>query len=129
MKYLKLFENSDTFESFGVNKDDVIECFDSFIDDFYITVNFCKKLHQFNVIDTKVTSQDIKLGFVPYIHVRMKSKDSTSGYYLHTYIHTDLFKNLKVELQSRLSMYNLILKDINIEANSLIFLIYIEDEM
>ena len=73
MNYLKYFEGRE--EVWNVNRDDIKETFSDFIDDFQIIVTFGKKLHQFNVLDTKVTNQDIKLGFKPYIQVRLTSLD------------------------------------------------------
>jgi hypothetical protein len=127
MKYLKnykIFENNYFDDS---TKDDIIECFDSFIEDYYIKVEFCKKLHLFDVLNTDVTKEDIKLGFIPYIKVSLDSKQRTSGYHLHNYIQSTNFNEFKKELQSRLSMYNLILKNFHIEVNKLIFLIYKEE--
>jgi hypothetical protein len=141
MRHLNHFENNlyqSGSEIFGADSEDIKECFDSFIDDFIIDVTFCKKLHRFNVVDTKVTNQDIKLGFIPYIQVRLRGRHGKiTGYDLRTLmddgfqsINGEIYKwsVLKTELMSRLSTYDLILKDVNIEVNSLIFLIYREDE-
>jgi len=122
MNYLKYFEGRE--EVWNVNRDDVKETFSDFIDDFQIIVTFGKKLHQFNVLDTKVTNQDIKLGFKPYIQVRLNSLDKTSPYQLSQYINSDDFLDRQSEIVSRLDYYDLELVKVYVEVNSIIFLIY-----
>ena len=122
MNYLKYFEGRE--EVWNVNRDDIKETFSDFIDDFQIIVTFGKKLHQFNVLDTKVTNQDIKLGFKPYIQVRLTSLDKTSPYQLSQYINSDDFLERQSELVSRLDYYDLELVKVYVEVNSIIFLIY-----
>ena len=122
MNYLKYFEGRE--EVWNVNRDDIKETFSDFIDDFQIIVTFGKKLHQFNVLDTKVTNQDIKLGFKPYIQVRLTSLDKTSPYKLSQYINSDDFLERQSELVSRLDYYDLELVKVYVEVNSIIFLIY-----
>jgi hypothetical protein len=122
MNYLKYFEGRE--EVWNVNRDDIKETFSDFIDDFQIIVTFGKKLHQFNVLDTKVTNQDIKLGFKPYIQVRLTSLDKTSPYQLSQYINSDDFLERQSEIVSRLDYYDLELVKVYVEVNSIIFLIY-----
>jgi hypothetical protein len=122
MKYLKFFE--DRTDIWNVDRDDVKEIFVDFIDDFQISVVFGKKLHQFNVLDTDVTDQDIKLGFKPYINVRLSSMSKTSPYDLSRYINSDDFLQRQSEIVSKLDYYNLELVKVHVEVNSIIFLIY-----
>ena len=122
MNYLKYFEGRE--EVWNVNRDDIKEVFSDFIDYFQIIVTFGKKLHQFNVLDTKVTNQDIKLGFKPYINVRLTSLDKTSPYQLSQYINSDDFLERQSEIVSRLDYYDLELSKVHVEVNSIIFLIY-----
>ena len=122
MNYLKYFEGRE--EVWNVNRDDIKETFSDLIDDFQIIVTFGKKLHQFNVLDTKVTNQDIKLGFKPYIQVRLTSLDKTSPYRLSQYINSDDFLERQSEIVSRLDYYDLELVKVYVEVNSIIFLIY-----
>jgi len=122
MKYLKFFE--DRTDIWNVDRDDVKEIFVDFIDDFGVSVVFGKKLHQFNVLDTDVTDQDIKLGFKPYIQVRLSSMNKTSPYDLSRYINSDDFLQRQSEIVSKLDYYNLELVKVHVEVNSIIFLIY-----
>ena len=122
MNHLKHFENRE--EVWNVNRDDIKETFIDFVDDFQIIITFGKKLHQFNVIDTKVTNQDIKLGFQPYIQVRLTSLDKTSPYQLSQYINSDYFSDRQKEIVSKLDYFDLELAKIYVEVNSIIFLIY-----
>ena len=122
MNYLKYFEGRK--EVWNVNRDDIKEVFSDFIDDFQIIVTFGKKLHQFNILDTKVTNQDIKLGFKPYINVRLTSLDKTSPYQLSQYINSDDFLERQSEIVSRLDYCDLELSKVHVEVNSIIFLIY-----
>jgi len=122
MNHLKYFENKE--DIWNVDKDDIKETFIDFVDDFQIIVTFGKKLHQFNVIDTKITNQDIKLGFQPYIQVRLTSLNKTSPYQLSQYINSDDFLERQSEIVSRLDYYDLELVKVYIEVSSIIFLIY-----
>ena len=122
MNHLKHFENRE--EIWNVDRDDIKEIFSDFIDDFQVIVMFGKKLHQFNVIDTKITNQDIKLGFQPYIQVRLTSLDKTSPYKLSQYINSDDFLERQSEIVSRLDYYDLELVKVYVEVSSIIFLIY-----
>ena len=120
MKYLKSFENRT--DIWNVDKDDVKEVFSDFIDDFRVSVVFGKKLHQFNVVDTNVTDQDIKLGFKPYIQVRLVSEDRP--YTLSQYINSDEFLERQSEIVSKLEYFDLELHKVYVEVSSIIFLIY-----
>jgi hypothetical protein len=122
MKYLKSFENRT--EIWNVDKDDVKEVFSDFIDDFRVSVVFGKKLHQFNVVDTNVTDQDIKLGFKPYIQVRLVYEDRPSPYTLSQYINSDEFLERQSEIVSKLEYFDLELHKVYVEVSSIIFLIY-----
>jgi len=122
MNHLKHFENRE--EIWNVDRDDIKEIFSDFIDDFQVIVTFGKKLHQFNVIDTKITNQDIKLGFQPYIQVRSTSLEKTSPYQLSQYINSDDFLERQSEIVSRLDYYDLELVKVYVEVSSIIFLIY-----
>jgi hypothetical protein len=123
MRHLKKYE-SERQEVFGCDRDDVKECFDSYLDDFSINVVFGKKLHQFDVLDVNVTSGDISLGFQPYIRVRLTSRVKISPYDLFNYMNSDEFKESKLEVIGRLSEYDLEVKNVQIEVSSIIFLIY-----
>jgi hypothetical protein len=122
MNHLKNFENRE--EIWNVDRDDIKETFIDFVDDFQVIVTFGKKLHQFNVIDTKITNQDIKLGFQPYIQVRLTSLDKTSPYKLSQYINSDEFLERQKEIISRLDYNDLNINKIYVEVSSIIFLIY-----
>jgi|LauGreDrversion4_2_1035121.scaffolds.fasta_scaffold56313_3 hypothetical protein len=122
MKYLKYFENRKDF--WNADREDVKEVFSDFIDDFRISVVFGKKLHQFNVVDTNITDQDIKLGFKPYIQVRLVSEDKSSPYSLSQYINSDEFLERQSEIVSKLDYLDLELVKVYVEVNSIIFLIY-----
>jgi hypothetical protein len=122
MNHLKYFESRE--QIWNVNKDDIKDIFIDLIDDFRIMVNFGKKLHQFNVIDTEITNQDIKLGFQPYIQVRLISLIKTSPYQLNQYINSDDFLDRKSEIVSRLNYHDLELIKVHVDVSSIIFLIY-----
>jgi len=122
MNHLKYFENKE--DIWNVDKDDIKETFIDFVDDFQIIVTFGKKLHQFNVIDTKITNQDIKLGFQPYVQVKLTSLNKTSPYQLSQYINSDDFLERQSEIVSRLDYYDLELAKVYVEVSSIIFLIY-----
>jgi hypothetical protein len=124
MRLKRFFESYKTEEVFGSTEDDIKEVFIDFIDDFQININFGKKLHQFNIVDTKVTNQDIKLGFKPYIQVRLSSIDSTSPYKLSGYINSDEFLERQSEIVSKLDYFDLELHKVYVEVSSIIFLIY-----
>jgi hypothetical protein len=122
MNHLKNFESRE--EIWNVNRDDIKETFIDFVDDFQIIITFGKKLHQFNVLDTKVTNQDIKLGFKPYIQVRLASLNKTSPYQLSQYINSDYFLDRQKEIVSKLDYFDLELHKVYVEVSSIIFLIY-----
>lgn len=123
MRYLKHFE-SERDEVFGCDKDDIKECFDSYLDDYTLQVIFGKKLHQFDVMDVNVTTKDVKLGFQPYIRVRMIPRQKLSPYELSSVLSSYDFDESKLETQSRLSDYDLVIKNVEIEVSSIVFLIY-----
>jgi hypothetical protein len=121
MIHLKKFE-SERSEVFGCDRDDVKECFDSYLDDFIINVVFGEKLHQFDFL--YVTSGDVSLGFQPYIRVRLTPRIKISQYDLSNYLNSDEFKESKLEVIGRLSEYDLEIKNVQIDFCSIIFLIY-----
>ena len=127
MKYLKSFENRT--DIWNVEREDVMEVFSDFIDDFRVSVVFGKKLHQFNVVDTNVTDQDIKLGFKPYINVRLVLENKTSPYTLSQYINSDEFLERQTEIVSKLDYLDLELVKVYVEVNSIIFLISLIREL
>lgn len=122
MNYLRRFESRN--EIWNVEKADVAEIFSDFIDDFSVIVIFGKKLHQFNAVDTKITAGDIKLGFKPYIQVRLTHLNKTNSFGLSHYINEEDFLQRQSEIVSRLDYYDLELVKVHIEVNSIIFLIY-----
>jgi hypothetical protein len=123
MIHLKKFE-SERSEVFGCDRDDVKECFDSYLDDFIINVVFGEKLHQFDFLYVDVTSGDVSLGFQPYIRVRLTPRIKISQYDLSNYLNSDEFKESKLEVIGRLSEYDLEMKNVQIDFCSIIFLIY-----
>jgi hypothetical protein len=122
MKYLKYFESRE--ENWNIEKEDIEEIFNDFIDEFQVIVTFGKKLHQFNVVDVQITDQDIKLGYRPYVQVRLTPLDKKSPYQLGQYINSDDFLDRQSEIVSRLNYYDLELHKVYIDASSIIFLIY-----
>jgi len=129
MNHLKYFESRE--QIWNVNKDDIKDIFIDLIDDFQIMVTFGKKLHQFNIIDNEITNQDtphdlrlIKLGFQPYIQVRLVNLIKTSPYRLNQYINSDDFLDRKSEIVARLNYHDLDLIKVHVDVSSIIFLIY-----
>jgi hypothetical protein len=136
MKYLKYFENKDTF---NVDEEDIKEIFGDFIDEFRIRVRFGKKLHQFDV-GGEITSDEIKLGFKPYIQVILSnerslppSTDKSSQYAIaikmSSYMNSDEFLERQKEVISKLEYLDLELAKVYIETDMpfdprIIFLIY-----
>lgn len=133
MKYLKYFENKDTF---NVDEEDIKEIFGDFIDEFRIRVRFGKKLHQFDV-GGEITSDEIKLGFKPYIQVILSnerswssSTDKSSPYKMSSYMNSDEFLERQKEVISKLEYLDLELAKVHVETHmpfdntSIIFLIY-----
>ena len=123
MKHLKQFE-SERLDLWGVDKEDIKMCFDSFIDDYQLQVIFGKKLHQFDVVDVNVETKDVKLGFQPYVRVRLIPRQKLSTYELSSVLSSEEFNESKLETQSRLSDYDLVIKNVEIEVLSIVFLIY-----
>jgi len=124
MKYLRYFESSE--EIWNVERDDIIEIFSDFMDDFQVTCVFGKRLHQFNVVDVKITDQDIKLGFKYYSQVRLIPLDKKSPWQLSQYINSDEFIERQSEVISKLEYYDLELYKVFVEStpSSILFLIY-----
>ena len=124
MKYLKYFENNPGI--FNIEIEDIQEIFSDFIDDFQVTVVFGKKLHQFNIVDTKITDQDIKLGFKYYSQVRLIPLVKKTPYELSGYINSDEFLERQSEVVSKLDYYDLELHKVFVEStpSSISFLIY-----
>ena len=124
MKHLRHFESSE--ENWNVEREDILEIFSDFMDDFQVTCVFGKKLHQFNVIDVKITDQDIKLGFKYYSQVRLIPLDKKSPWQLSQYINSDEFIERQSEVVSKLDYYDLELHNVFVEStpSSILFLIY-----
>ena len=124
MRYLRYFENNQ--ENWNVERDDIIEIFTDFNDDFDITVVFGKRLHQFNVVDVKITDQDINLGFKYYSQVRLIPLDKKSPWQLSQYINSVEFIERQSEVISKLAYYDLELNKVFVEStpSSILFLIY-----
>jgi hypothetical protein len=124
MKYLRYFESSE--EIWNVERDDIIEIFSDFMDDFQVTCVFGKRLHQFNVVDVKITDQDIKLGFKYYSQVRLIPLNKKSPWELSQYINSDDFLERQSEIVSKLDYYDLELTKVFVEStpSSILFLIY-----
>ena len=123
MKHLKQFE-SERLDLWGVDKEDIKMCFDSFIDDYQLQVIFGKKLHQFDVVDVNVETKDVKLGFQPYARVRLIPRQKLSPYELSSVLSSEEFNESKLETNARLSDYDLVIKNVEIEVLSIVFLIY-----
>lgn len=124
MKYLKYFENSEI--GWSVERDDIIETFNDFVDEFNVTVVFGKRLHQFDVVDVKIADQDIKLGFKYYAKVRLIPLDKKSPWQLSHYINSDYFIERQSEIVSKLDYHDLELTKVFVEStpSSILFLIY-----
>jgi hypothetical protein len=124
MKHLRHFESSE--ENWNVEREDILEIFSDFMDDFQVTCVFGKKLHQFNVIDVKITDQDINLGFKYYSQVRLIPLDKKSPWQLSQYINSDEFIERQSEVISKLEYYDLELHKVFVEStpSSILFLIY-----
>lgn len=124
MKYLRYFESRE--ENWNVERDDIIEIFSDFIDEFNVTVVFGKRLHQFDVVDVKITDQDIKLGFKYYSKVRLIPLDKKSPWELSQYINSNVFLERQSEVVSKLDYYDLELTKVFVEStpSSILFLIY-----
>jgi hypothetical protein len=124
MKHLRHFENNQ--ENWNVERDDILEIFSDFMDDFQVTCVFGKKLYQFNVIDVKITDQDINLGFKYYSQVRLIPLDKKSPWELSQYINSDEFLERQSEVVSKLGYYDLELHKVFVEStpSSILFLIY-----
>ncbi len=127
MKYLKHFENK---ELFNVDSEDIKEIFSDFLDEFKIWIRFGKKLHQFDA-PGPVTSDEIRLGYKPYIQVNLSGDQGISPYQMSVYMNSDEFLERQKEVVSKLEYLDLELAKVYVETNgipynntSIIFLIY-----
>lgn len=118
MKHLnKIFENKE----FDFDEDDIRDIFTDFEDEGYkIIVRFGKRLHQFHEIDSKVTDQEIKLGFQLSIWVHLISSYMDSNIFSKSQKYLDLMN----DVQFRLNSYNLYIKEIDKNRNQINILIY-----
>ena len=83
-------------------------------------VRFGKRLHQFHEIDSKVTDQDIKLGFKLSIWVNLVSSYMDSI----AFSRSEKYLNLLNEVQYRLNTLNLYIKEVEKSKNQINILIY-----
>jgi len=120
MKYLKLFESNE----FNFTEGDIRDIFTDFEDEgFKIFVKFGKRLHQFHEVDSKITDQEIKLGFKLSIWVYLTSTEfNVKG--LRDFMRTDKYLDLLNNVQFRLSHENLYIKETDITGNQINLLIY-----
>ena len=117
MKHLKLFES----DELDFTEDDIKDIFTDFEDEgFRVSVRFGKRLHQFHDIDSKITNQEIKLGFQVSIWVHLTSTEVDVRKFMRTDRYLDLLNNV----QFRLSHENLYIKEIDISGNQINLLIY-----
>ena len=115
----KIFENSKS--EFDFTEDDIIDIFNDFEDEGYkIIVRFGKRLQQFQEIDSKVTDQDIKLGFKLSIWVNLVSSYTDSI----AFSRSEKYLNLLNEIQYRLNTLNLYIKEVEKSKNQINILIY-----
>jgi hypothetical protein len=115
----KIFENSKS--EFDFTEDDIIDIFNDFEDEGYkIIVRFGKRLQQFHEIDSKVTDQDIKLGFKLSIWVNLVSSYTDSI----AFSRSEKYLNLLNEIQYRLNTLNLYIKEVEKSKNQINILIY-----
>lgn len=131
MKIIKKFEahpgvGSGRLKIWNITKQELKDCFDTFIDDFYFTSVFGKKIGNFDVVDINPQSGDIELGFEPYIRVRLSPHVKMTPYELANYMRSRNFQELKLEASGRLLQYNLEIRKDYIEVLSIVFLIYIK---
>jgi hypothetical protein len=115
----KIFENDNS--EFDFTEDDIIDIFNDFEDEGYkIIVRFGKRLQQFHEIDSKVTDQDIKLGFKLSIWVNLVSSYTDSI----AFSRSEKYLNLLNEIQYRLNTLNLYIKEVEKSKNQINILIY-----
>jgi len=115
----KIFENSKS--EFDFTEDDIIDIFNDFEDEGYkIIVRFGKRLQQFHEIDSKVTDQDIKLGFKLSIWVNLVSSYTDSI----AFSRSEKYLNLLNEIQYRLNTLNVYIKEVEKSKNQINILIY-----
>ena len=126
MKYLKYFESNVS----DISEDEIKDIFNDLCleDDFDIDVKFCKKLNQYGLIG-KITPDQIELGFVPYIDVKLTSKtipyDIAKFEPLGQYVRegATFFKHME-QIQLRLKYLGLKYEKITVERNVINILIY-----
>lgn len=120
MKYLKLFESNE----FNFIEEDIRDIFTDFEDEgFKIFVKFGKRLHQFHEVDSKITDQEIRLGFKLSIWVHLTSTEfNAKG--LRDFMRTDRYLDLLNNVQFRLSHENLYIKETDTTGNQINLLIY-----
>lgn len=118
MKHLnKIFED----QEFDFDEEDIRDIFTDFEDEGYkVFVRFGKRLHQFQDINSKVTNQEIKLGFKLSIWVNLVSSYVDSNTFSKSEKYLDLMNNV----QFRLNSYNLYIKEIDKSGNRINILIY-----
>lgn len=118
MKHLKIFES----EEFNFTEDDIKDIFTDFEDEgFRVFVRFGKRLHQFHELGySKITNQEIKLGFKLSIWVNLISNEV----YVNNFTSTDKYLELMNNVQFRLSHENLYIKETDITGNKINLLIY-----
>ena len=119
MKYLKkIFENE---ESFDFSEDDIKDLFTDWQDEgFKVNVAFGKRLYQFSHIDSKLTDQDIKLGFKLSITVDLR----TNQFRVDNFMRTDTYMTLLGNLQHQLNHYDLEINKIYSTVNDITMIIY-----
>jgi hypothetical protein len=102
-------------------EDDIKDIFTDFEDEgFRVFVRFGKRLHQFHDIDSKITNQEIKLGFQVSIWVHLTSTEVDVRKFMRTDRYLDLLNNV----QFRLSHESLYIKETDISGNQINLLIY-----
>jgi hypothetical protein len=113
----KIFESQD----FDFNEEDIRDIFTDFEDEgFKVYVRFGKRLHQFHEIDSKVTNQEIKLGFRLSIWVHLMYSENS----LRKFMRSDKYLDLLNNVQFRLSQEKLYIEGIDVSGNQINLLIY-----
>lgn len=118
MIHLKRFENIE--ENWDIDKEDIKEIFNDFIDEFEIIITFGKKLQQYNL----ATGPDIKFRFKNFIKVNLIPLEDINQYKLSEFFNSDYFSERISEILSKLGYHDLELFKAYVEINSIIFLIY-----
>lgn len=119
MRYLKkIFETEDSFD---FSEEDIKDLFSDWQDEgFRVSVTFGKRLYQFNHIDSKLTDQEIKLGFKLSISVDLR----TNQIRVDQFMRTDTYMTLLGNLQHQLNHYDLEINKIYSTVNDITMLIY-----